>query len=356
MNVLIISLNFRVAHVAHLVASYKQLAELGYKPQLLVHPETVKFLPGNMNIRTNYKKVSSPDIALFWFPAIGNIKVMLYLKRHYKSKIIYILHEPIENLTTYINAQLSIKEISMTYLRYTATLIFLSLANHIILPSEKAYNLYASSISKRLCRDYTLMPLIFADDSESVPVKSSNRNYFSYIGTIAKDHAFDEFLKFIQLCYNDSMFPKDIKFLIATRNIVDVTPELSKMIADQRLKIIDGHPLTEEEINDSYASSFAVWNAYHRTTQSGVLAKASMFGTPALVSRKNLSEFSIDGKNVIAVEDNNNYEELRKALLTVKKNFSYYSQQSRDLFLSKFFYRKSNDIILSIIKKVVAEK
>lgn len=351
MNVIIISLQFRVAHIAHLLASYYQMEELGFSPQLLVHPDLVKYLPSEINVVSKVKDIANPSIAIFWFPALSNLKLMLTLKIKFKTRIIYVLHEPLEKMGAYREAGLSDKEIFGVYSRYFVIQSFLALSDFIILPSKKAYQLYRSSFSRFFNKHYGHIPLLFADQSKAYSNK--DRQYFSYIGTIATDHAFSEFAEFLKKANSDENFPKSIKFMIATRNVVERDKTIDLMVKNGRLKVIDSHPLTEDEINECYSESFGVWNAYHRTTQSGVLAKACMFGTPALVLRKNLSEFSIENKNVVAITRNDNYDEIMRAVISLKNNFNSYSTESRKIFDAIFNYRVHNDSMNKIIHELL---
>ena len=132
----------------------------------------------------------------------------------------------------------------------------------------------------------------------------------------------------------------EIRFLIATKSSF-VVPDILK--DSQRITIQQGSPLTDEEINAYYASTIVVWNAYARTTQSGVLAKSFMFGTPALVLRKNCNEFGQDGIEIKAIEDNTNKDEIAAAIEEVKKNFMVYSSNCRKRFMESFYYRKYNE-------------
>lgn len=345
---LIVSLNFRAAHVSHLVASYKQMAELGYRPKLWIAPEFIPFLPEGISYVTDISDVETVDIAIFWFPAAKNASCMRRLKKQFKTKIIYVLHEPIESFKDYKASGFSITEIIKIYAKYTFSLSFLLLSDYIILPSKKALLLYEHSFARRLNKHYKLVPLLFDDEKkDDVP-----RKYFSYIGTIAKDHAFSEYVDFIHNLYSKNEIPYNLNFLIATRNVVERTDKISELLNSGGLTVIEGRPLTDDEINRCYAESYCIWNAYHRTTQSGVLAKASMFGTPAIVRTENLSEFSVNGKNVAAVNENTDYESLKTALADILDNFTRYSECSREVFMSTFYYKSHNASLADIIQQL----
>lgn len=179
------------------------------------------------------------------------------------------------------------------------------------------------------------------------------KKYFSYIGTIAHDHAFDEFISFIIRASADHQLTEKMRFMIATRNTVPDMAELHEMEQKGLLKIIDGHPLTEDEINRCYSESLCVWNAYHRTTQSGVLAKAGMFATPAIVLRRNLSEFAIEDKNVVCCENNRDYHQIRDALHKLTERFGLYSENARDIFEKTFYYRNNNSKMKDIVDDIL---
>ena len=173
------------------------------------------------------------------------------------------------------------------------------------------------------------------------------RIYFSYIGTIAADHSFGEFLNFAEWAIRENRMP-EFKFLIATKSSFTV-PDILK--DSQRITIQQGRPLTDEEINAYYASTIVVWNAYARTTQSGVLAKSFMFGTPALVLHKNCNEFAQDGIEIKAIEDNTNKDEIAAAIEEVKKNFLFYSSNCRKRFMESFYYRQYNEQFAALVNE-----
>lgn len=348
-NALIVSLNFRVAHVSHLVASYKQQQELGYNSYLYIHPNLIPFIPTGIRYITGLDQIKEVSLAIFWFPAAKNLKEMIRLKWKYKAKLIYVFHEPIESFQTYRKFGLSPSEIAKTYIRYAYTLSFLSASDFIILPSKKAYSLYEASFGRRINSHYRMIPLLFDDERKGyAPV----RRYFSYIGTIAHDHAYNEFIRFILRFSTDDSCPMDLKFLIATRNQVDKTAELISLIDNDKLVVQEGRPLSDDEINSFYAQSYCVWNAYHRTTQSGVLAKASMFGTPAIVTKDNLSEFSVDGQNVSSCDDNSNYSQIKSAFMRIINQFDAYSANSRKIFETYFNYKSHNKEMLEITNRL----
>ena len=344
---LIISLNFRAAHVSHLVASYQQLKELGYEPYCYVHPDFIRFLPLNINFITTLKNIKEIDLSIFWFPSVKNIREMINLKLTKKSKIIYVYHEPFENFSAYLNSGNSLFWTIKFYIKYLVGLSFLPLVNSIILPSKKAILLYKKRFCSIINPNFHYLPLMYSDESNN-KILNKPRKFISYIGGISKDHAFPEFIDFIYNAYINNML-RGFKFLIASWRKVEKDERIEEMEKANILEIFDGKPMTDDEINDHYASSILVWNAYNRSTQSGVLAKAFMFGTPAIISRKNISEFIEDGKEVIAVENNKDFAAILEAVESIIHNFEYFSNNARKCFENNFFYKVHNTQMSNII-------
>jgi glycosyltransferase involved in cell wall biosynthesis len=143
-----------------------------------------------------------------------------------------------------------------------------------------------------------------------------------------------------------------LNFLIATKSKLDIDERIQKLLDTGRLFVFEGKPMTNEEINYHYKSSFAVWNAYNYTTQSGVLAKSFMFGTPAIVMCKNLSEFVENNREVVAIDDNNSYSEISEALYEIISNYDKYSDAARTCFVDNFYYRTHNKKMVDILKKL----
>lgn len=171
------------------------------------------------------------------------------------------------------------------------------------------------------------------------------RLYFSYIGTVAADHSFQEYLEFVEWAVTNNKL-ENICFMIGTKSEFEI-PEALK--TSSRVAIHKGQPMTDEEINAYYSSSIAVWNAYARTTQSGVLAKSFMFGTPVIVLRANLNEFTRDGQNVVAIDDNTDQEQLAAAVEKICGNFDAFSSECRNEFEKSFYYRVHNEEFERII-------
>ena len=340
---LIISLNFHPGHVSHMVASYRQLEELGYESVYCVTDSFVPYLPKDSRVSVYGKDdVTNCSVAMFVFPSHLNLLLIRKLKR-YGSKILYIFHEPLAPLSVYRKAGFSYKYLMKLWVINKISCLTVKWSDVVFLPSKKAEEFYYANPSYKNGNVHYI-PLMYDDERKDISAKKE-RQYFSYIGTVAADHSFNEYLRFVEWAIKNDRL-SEMKFLIATKSEFDVPETLGD---SSRVRIIKGTPLSDADINECYASSYVVWNAYVRTTQSGVLAKSFMFGTPAIVLRKNLSEFTVAGHEVVAIDDNTSCEEIEAAVICVTSNFGHYSSAARKRFEEAFYYRKYNDVFKKIL-------
>ena len=160
----IVSLNFNPGHVSHLIAGYMQMRDLGYNPVCLVNQKFIDFLPGEVKCAVYGNDELEPcTVAMFLFPSEKNLKLMRFLRRRYKSKIIYLLHEPLDNLKAYWFAEKSILHILKIWAVGIINALTVRRSNVVILPSEKALKLYNGSCLYSN-RNSAMIPLMFADE------------------------------------------------------------------------------------------------------------------------------------------------------------------------------------------------
>lgn len=334
---LIISLNFHPGHVSHMVASYKQCEELGYKASYFVNLKFEKYLPENSRIlKDGINSCPITDLAIFLFPSQKNLPLIWRMKRK-GVKVVYIFHEPLSPMKEYRKAGFSYAYLARLWVVNRISQLTVQWSDAILLPSQKAVTFYENN-PLYVNKNYYYIPLMY-DDERCEYHSSMPRLYFSYIGTVAADHSFNEFLRFVEWAVTENRLPS-VRFLIATKSSFEVPEVLKK---NKRVVINQGKPFTDEEINAYYASTICVWNAYSRTTQSGVLAKSFMFGTPALVMCSNLNEFTHNGKNVVALKDNTNMEEIASAIELICQHQDAFSSECRLEFEKSFYYGVYNN-------------
>ena len=344
MRSLIISLNFNPGHVSHMLASYKQCEDLGYESVYYVNKKFVPFLPQKNNLSLfGGDNCPKADLAIFLFPSEKNLPLIWKLKRK-GTKIVYIFHEPLAPLSVYKNAGFSAKYLAKLWVIDHISALIVKWSDIVLIPSHKAVKYYEdNSLYKN--KNYYYLPLMYSDEREQRHKQLLKKN-FSYIGTVAADHSFQEFLEFVEWAVENNRL-KAYNFLIATKSEFVVPDSLKN---HYRVFIHKGQPMTDEEINRYYASSFAIWNAYARTTQSGVLAKSFMFGTPAKKKKKNMNEFTHDGANVVVIDNNQDKEQIVNALMRIADNIDSFSSECRKEFEKSFYYKVYNNLFRTILK------
>lgn len=126
------------------------------------------------------------------------------------------------------------------------------------------------------------------------------------IGGYSPARASDEFLGFVKYIGENGL---GIKLQIATRSSIEdklSDPIFKEMIESGQLVVRQGRPLSSEEINLAYRTSICTWNAYRRSTQSGVLPNAFMQGTPVIATHVgSFDDYVIPGETGEFIRDYN---------------------------------------------------
>jgi hypothetical protein len=348
-NALVVSLKFNPGHFSHLAANYKLFRDSGFRPYLYVHPG-FRMLDANGDFDTispaiTLEKPGSVDVVVFWFPSVRNIFEITRFRLFYKSRIIYIYHEPFDSIVNYHRSGFGIRKILKICMINLVNIPVILLSTRVVLPSAKAMELYRRKYTL-LNRNYSMMPLLFDDEAGS-SFSKEGKTYFSYIGTIAADHAFDRFVQFVDHAVVHNLLP-ELTFIVATRNEIPARERkiLEQHMAEGRVVVHSGQPMTNEAINGFFRKSLVVWNAYHRSMQSGVLPKAYMFGAPVVALSGNVNEFFENHRTGIAISDNNNVAEIGRAVKEIMENKDFYIDNCRNKFLTTFYYKNSiNDFM-----------
>lgn len=338
---LIVSLKFHPGHFSHLVANYRLLEEAGFTPVLYLHPRFAR-----MDERREFRTVTSPRelealaprLAVFWFPNLRNVTEILRLRLRWRTRIVYVFHEPFETFARYRRRGFSPMRIAKIWLINLVNVAVLALSHEVILPSGSAWRRYDEAYSW-LGLPASLVPLLFDDEAgQDIPVEV--KEYIAYVGTIAPDHAFERFVAFAQQALAEGWFPGH-RFAIATGSTLAAPTRamLQPLVESGELVLVDGRPLTTTEINAFYRTSAIIWNAYHGSMQSGVLPKAFMFGTPVISRAGNANEYVTDGVTGVLVHDTADTGALRGAVQRVLDHQAAFTSACRAVFLDTFFYR-----------------
>lgn len=345
---LVVSLSSNIGHFSHVVAYYRLLEKLGYECVVYVKPEISCFLPEGIDYICDKVKYNEYRLIVVYSPSKKNLSLFFKVKLFTECKLIYVYHEPLSTRKSFRDANVPWLKTQKIFLYDIANWLMVFWSDHIILSSNTAVSNYEKGIYRRLNSHYSYLPLIISDDYTD-NYKKDKRKYFSYIGTIAEDHAFNEFVSFVQWAITNRKL-NNVTFLIATKSHLEQSDSIKEMVESGRLLIQEGRPLSEEEINHYYSSTLVIWNAYNRSTQSSVLVKALVFGTPALVLKKNVSEFVKDNETIIAIEDNINKIEIAQAAETICNNFQRFSESCRKQFLDIFWYGNYTDSLGRFLK------
>lgn len=338
---IIISKRFNPGHISHIEANFKLLEEYGFDVRFTVNDRYRSFSEGKFKTHkasvSDYLNLRFGDFVIVWFPSLSVLINILLVRLLSSASIVYVYHEPYTSFNSYRQAGFSwIDAFRIKVVSCVNTLICW-LSHKIILPSTRAFN--ALPVARSNSHRYTKINLLFADESSPDQIKQT-RTFISYIGTIAEDHAFDEFVGLMQACICNQMLVS-YRFLIATRSEI---PERFSLVIEQcvssgRLAVQFGRPMTNLEINNFYAQSYVVWNAYKRSMQSGVLPKAYMFGTPVMVSEANQSEYFEDGVHGFLISNQYSIVDFQNAILKMELNWQILSNNCRSFFLLNFDYR-----------------
>jgi glycosyltransferase involved in cell wall biosynthesis len=351
MKVILVSKRFNPGHISHMEANAKLLEGNGFAVWFSVNRKFLSFpdcsMKGKETRLWNWLTLRKGDLVVVWYSSISVVFNLLLVRLFTRATTVYVFHEPYTSFSSYRTAGFSwLKTVRVTAISMVSHLIC-ALSDKIILPSTRA--LQAIPAAQHQPGRYAKVNLMFADES-GPETQSLARDFVSYIGTIAEDHAFDEFVRLMQACIAErAVVP--LRFLIATRSEV---PEKHRAVIDQcvssgRLVIQSGNPMTNGQINRFYAKSFVIWNAYTRSMQSGVLPKAYMFGTPVLVSTNNQSEYFEEGVHGVLISDQYTMQEFQLAITWLQKEWPAVSQNCRAHYLRNFDYRALSSTFMNFV-------
>ncbi len=357
MKVYVASFNFSPGHLSHLIAWYKLFNHIGYETKLLLHYSYENLIETEFDvvyINSNFSDrldVLQADILLIQNPSIKNHSLAKKFKEK-GAKIVYIYHEPWDSLQEYFKE--GVKQAFKASVAHFFSTKLLSLSDSIIVPSKFALKLYEKGDIKYNSNVFVI-PLIFDDETKGFELAPENKIYFSYIGTACKGHGFDELLNLLLSFDKKELLDLPFKFQIATKTDISelMNQQIRFLIKEGFLKINHGKPLKNSEINQAYANSFAVWNLYNRSTQSGVLPKAQMFGASPIASTiGSFPEFIQNGVNGFLMNDYN-FNNLKKTIYSAFENRKKLSENCRSNFFQTFYFANYSREIKDIVENML---
>jgi len=349
MRVAICSLRFSPGHLSHIVAYAKLFREVSSEIILWLHQDYSKLFSNNQFSVSWYPMEYPENVETLFFLYNASTKNHL-VAREYKfngTKIIYVYHEPWAGFSEYLKE--GFKQTLKASIAHHFSTKTLKLADLVIVPSNYALRLYKRT-DMRYNENVVSIPLLL-DDELDKEIDPKKKVHFSYIGHAVKGHAFYQYISIIKKL---SKLDKNFKFQIATRtnigSLLSSDSVLKKLVSQGRLVVKHGRPLTNAEINEAYETSLCVWNIYRRSTQSGVLPKAFMFGTPVIASNiGSFPEYVKSGENGFLVNEKVDAENIAEKLEYIDANIEHMALNCRNTFLQTFFWKRwVNDFALII--------
>lgn len=347
---ILISLRFNPAFVQHLVAYAKALNALNFETEFRLNRayEGVSDLAGLATIATEsgVSEVCSPTHAVFLNVSTENADLAARLKQA-GTRILYLYHEP-RKVTLDCLKSGGLRDLFIGAAAHRVSVPLLRLADKVVLGSEYALDVYKrgdAHYNKSAC----YFPLIYDDEAGPITPKAiSQKLHFSYVGNISHVHGFDQY---VDLMRESLRRGSDMRFLIASRYPLPGFVLKDRIVRSNldRITFLCGRTLQNSEINDCYARSFCVWNLYRRSTQSGVMPKAFMFGTPVLVSRiGSFPEFVKDGFNG-RYASAGDCDGVLSILQEFRERVGEYAANCRSSFLGNFYYRSRLDELRQLL-------
>ena len=349
MKIVVVSVNCKPTHVAHIKAFYKLFDTLGHNVVLYLNPEYQKWMDlSTYNWISSKEELNeySPDLCLIYNIGIENLIIQTISKRC-GSKLVYTLHEPFPGWRAMIKEGASMPRAIAAY--FLNALITIR-SDLVMLPSLKAEENY-KRYSKVLNDNSVYFPLIFTDEYNG-NIKYS-REFFSFIGTFSDPHGREEFLNFVRYAAEED---DQIKFLISTSTDISRWLDdsvLKHLASEGRLEIHHGRFMSTNEINASYRRSICTWAVYNRTTQSGVVLNALMQGSPVVARKIGNMETDIkDGIDGRLVGRDYSNGEILDAFRDIQQDSEGYSKRARLSFKQNNWFGSQIEAMRKILGSI----
>jgi glycosyltransferase involved in cell wall biosynthesis len=346
-SVAIASLHFAPVHATHMIAHAKALTSLGFDVTFILHPrylEFENFSPYGRIVLSadagDWLEREIPGLALLANAAVGNV-ALAFRMRQRGTRVWYLFHEPIA-LREHLDE--GCKDLAKLAVAKITSIVTACLSERILVPSRfalgsyrKHFNLFNSNAS--------VMELLFDDEARELLAQAApdERMYFSFLGYASEAHDFPCFIEFAKWADRKGA---NIRFAVATRSdISEILRQDSELRDLQRrgvVEILQGRVLSQHEMQERFLRSFCVWNVYRNCTQSGVLPRAFMSGTPVLgADRGSLADYIQPGKTGELVDDGRDFPAILDALGRIKASLPSYSRHCRNAFLERFHWNSA---------------
>jgi glycosyltransferase involved in cell wall biosynthesis len=357
----VISLHFSPAHASHMIAYGKLLRDLGYAVSFVLDERYISFATfssvGPEITAKRYFSSGHPhfEVAIICNSATTNPKIVDMLRAN-DTKVFYVFHEP----EPIWNPSLIETEGWIKTIKFMLSTLFsiktLRRSSGVIVCSSCALSLYERHY-QRHNGNVISIPLLFDDEIGEVRLEQmrNQKKSFGFIGTACRAHGFDEFVAFSKYAIrNGSSIPFAIVTAVDLTSILTADRELACLVKDARIQIQHGRKLSNEEINQHYLSSFGVWNIYRRSTQSGVLPRAFMAGSPVVATRVgSFPQFVSEGVTGELVGSATDLAAILDAVERMRSKSAEYVDGCRKAFKDTFYYKAQSNRLGEILKVTV---
>ena len=331
MKALVVSQKFNYGHISGLQAWYDMLVKLGYETSFLLDEQYFPHLDGHYG-RASLKEATENDyflIVIFNISIKDGAFVSRVKKKHKQTKIIFNYHEPWRGLKNEIRRfGKDLWHLFKQIARKAFAIKLLKKTNLVICPSEEAASFYKQHEIK-INPNFTVFPLVFLDSSRGL--FKYNKRFFSFISTATLDKGADLFFSFAKYA---SRIDGNILFQVITSSNVDkyIDSEIRLLINQGRFVIKQKKGLSESEMDRAYDDSACTWLVYRSSTQSGVVAKALMWGSPCLATKVGVFPNVIDGQNGFLVEAVDDFNDIYKKYSLIMSSLTERVDAARKTF------------------------
>lgn len=330
-SAVIVSQKFNYGHLSGLLGWYSMLSSLGYKTSFWMDPQYAGCFDGNTyDALYEGSPASDCDLVVIFNISTKDRKVVDHFKKNPNTKIIFIYHEPWRGFPNEIKR---FRNDKWNFIKQVGRMLFarkvVRKSDLVICPSAQAEEFYSQHEAK-YNSNYAVFPLVFKDDCENGNYRR-DKEYFSFISTASLDKAADKFFEFVK--YASGQDPK-LRFQVVTStNITQyLDDDIQKLIDGGRMLVRHGKSLSEAEMNEAYDNSKCTWLAYRSSTQSGVIAKAFMWGSPCVATNVGVFGELVDGINGKIVSSCEAFEEILDAYYEIEKDTDEYEASARKTF------------------------
>jgi glycosyltransferase involved in cell wall biosynthesis len=345
-----------------MIAYGKLLRNLGFSVSFLVDEKYLSFAdfsaigPAISALRyaTDPRRLEF-NTAIFCNSAVSNSSVARAMRAR-GIAVLYVFHEPAPISLHWSEGW---KEILKLIAAKYCSIAMLRQSSGVLVPSRYARSLYDRHFSKYNSNVHTL-PLLFDDEchTEGVALTKTGRQYFSFLGYALKAHDFDAFVGFAKYAIRAR---STIAFAIVTRTDLSAylarDKELSCYAEEGRIRIQHGRALSNEEMNRHCLDSFCVWNIYKCSTQSGVMARAFMTGSPVIARRMgSFPEYLVPGVNGEFIDSASDFEAMLQAAEKIRADIPTYVEGCRRTFMDMFHLDANRETLTRILNDFQKEK